>query len=110
MRFWSLCLVGCTAVPKLEPVPQSEVVAKAGEDVVVEVGNEAVLDARDSTEGDTSAHATNNDQTGITGGILQDSGVAGYDGSSKRRLLVDSDATVSSPVASTGEETESVTL
>jgi cysteine-rich repeat protein len=67
-------------------------------------------DNSDSTLGDTSAHATNNDQTGITGGILQDSGVAGYDGSSKRRLLVDSDATVSSPVASTGEETESVTL
>ena len=67
-------------------------------------------DTSDSAEGNSDAHATNNDQTGITGGLLQDSGVRGYDGSSKRRRLLDDSATASSSLAPEGEDTETVTL
>jgi cysteine-rich repeat protein len=67
-------------------------------------------DTSDSAEGNSDAHATDNDQTGITGGLLQDSGVRGYDGSSKRRRLLDDSATASSPLAPEGEDTETVTL
>jgi len=71
-------------------------------------------DTSDSAEGnsndDPGPPIIRTDQTGITGGLLQDSGVRGYDGSSKRRRLLDDSATASSPLAPEGEDTETVTL